>query len=250
MKLTNGLAAGCVVVAVLAGVAAIAALLLPMHDKLSQVSTTVALLAERQNELAVQIGSRETDKPQVSHATPTIPAMIPGWQVRVYKADRGSETAELADQDFAGEFRHTADWLMLNEHQRHAGVFVGDRAAFSMNGYFEPEVTGSYLFAAHLRVNRGGRSLRLGVRCRAAVSAGSGGENVSGVMFVDGNAEKAAFQGATGVHLEAGLLHPVSVMVACDVPEGINPSDVMIRICVRETGEVSFRPIRSLTPHI
>ncbi len=180
-----------------------------------------------------------------------VPTMIPGWKVKVFP---GLQVATIsADQlvgNHAGEFVHTADWFSMNEHLSHNSVFSGEKAAFVLDGFFEPTETGNYMFAAHMKVNRAGQQHRLSVRCTTKVLTQDGQVAAHGALVADGSAEKAAVQGDTSVLLEAGFLHPVTAMVSCDLPHNVRPADVMVRICVREANQPSFRPLRTLTPYV
>lgn len=186
------------------------------------------------------------------------PKLIPGWHVQVFP---NRQLAELFDPAkygaHAGAFRHAADWLTMNEHQRYTGVFADDNAAFLMEGFFNPEKTGKHVFAAHLRVlRRGGDSQRerrldpISVRCSAKIVLWDSAVVVAGKLQVDADDDKASLQGLEAASLMQGSLVPVTALIACDLPEGVRASDVMLRICVRGAEEPKFRPVPALTPWI
>ena len=60
----------------------------------------------------------------VSMETATFASLIPAWQVEVYEADGSRAVEDYRRGQIAGKFLHTGDWISMDEHRKHAGVFT------------------------------------------------------------------------------------------------------------------------------
>jgi hypothetical protein len=176
-------------------------------------------------------------------------AFLPGWYVEVYAPKRIEELfAPGIRASRAGMFKHSADWLGLNDHQRYQDVFADDRAAFVMHGLFDPGKSGKFMFAIHLRMIRDGRTMSSVIRCSSTAMLQDTAAIVDGELIMRAGEDKAALLGTTPVAMTGGQWYAVAVAVACDLPDNVRPGDVMVRICVRGDNDLKFRPVPAHVP--
>jgi hypothetical protein len=174
--------------------------------------------------------------------------VVPAWTVSVYGADNAPTFSAARKGPIAGRFMHTGDWITMNEHHRHSGVYAGNKAVFVMDGLFEAENSGSHYFATHLRVVRAGQEFQHSVSCQTKVTLPDGSDPFIGSLQAAGDADKAASLGSEPIGLEQGFLYPIRVEIACELPHTVALGDVMVRLCVREEAEAAFRPVRPVSP--
>lgn len=175
----------------------------------------------------------------------------PGWFVEVYSARPIDELlASDVRASRAGMFKHSADWLGLNDHQRYQDVFADDRASFVMHGLFDPGKSGKFVFAVHLRMVRDARSISSVVRCSSTAMLQDTAAVVEGEMVMRAGEDKTTLLGTSQVAMTGGQWYAVAVAVSCDLPENVRPGDVMVRLCVRGDNDVKFRPVTAHVPAV
>jgi hypothetical protein len=186
------------------------------------------------------------------HALEPVEA-VRGWRVAVFDAPAphdGGRWAE-AGRD-AGRFVHTAPWIELAEHRQHDGIFLPGSAGLHLTGRAFAPATGPYELALHMEVAAlpdAAASARRLVSCYVTVIVDGHHRVLDGDLDVTaGPAPARGSLNGQPVSLAGRVWHEIDARVSCALPDGLDGSDVMLRLCWRAPGESGFRPIDARIP--